>query len=195
MKAAACLGPRRGQSASAWCAEALQERFPGGSQVELLGAGTCRRCRILRAASDHGFVLCSEDDDFHRLVAARRDRPKLVHLALGNASNDEGLTALLSSAERMASALVDPGVGVAVVERTRPSPTPSILGTGLQRRPGSDDARCPARMASSAFASPSERLATAMSSSAGVVHHRPGTTSSVRSDRLRWQEELAVLLD
>lgn len=61
-------------------------------------------------------MLCSKDNDFHRLVAARGDRPKLVHLALGNASNDQVLAALLSAAVRLIAALSDGDVGVVVVE-------------------------------------------------------------------------------
>lgn len=67
-------------------------------------------------AAEYSFVLCSKDNDFHRLVAARGYRPKLVHLALGNASNDQVLAALLSAAVRLIAALSDGDVGVVVVE-------------------------------------------------------------------------------
>jgi predicted nuclease of predicted toxin-antitoxin system len=66
-------------------------------------------------AADHGFVLCSKDDDFHRLVAARGYRPELVHLALGNSGNDQVLAALLSVVGRLDAALADASVGVVAV--------------------------------------------------------------------------------
>jgi predicted nuclease of predicted toxin-antitoxin system len=95
---------------------ALQTRFPGSSQVALLGLERATDARLCEYAADHGFVLCSKDDDFHRLVAARGYRPKLVHLALGNAGNDQVLSALLSAADRLDAALADTSVGVVVVE-------------------------------------------------------------------------------
>lgn len=95
---------------------ALQARFPGSSQVTLLGLEQATDAQLCAYAAEHGYVLCSKDDDFHRIVAARGYRPKLVHLALGNASNDAMLNALLSAADRLDAALSQPGVGIAVVE-------------------------------------------------------------------------------
>jgi predicted nuclease of predicted toxin-antitoxin system len=95
---------------------ALQARYPGSSQVALLGLERATDAQLCEYAADHGFVLCSKDDDFHRLVAARGYRPKLVHLALGNAGNDQVLSALLSAAGRLDAALADASVGVVVVE-------------------------------------------------------------------------------
>lgn len=63
----------------------------------------------------HGFVICSKDDDFQRLVAARAYRPRLVHLAMGNASNDAVLSALLAAADRLQAAFDDPATGVVVL--------------------------------------------------------------------------------
>jgi predicted nuclease of predicted toxin-antitoxin system len=94
----------------------LQARFPGSSQVALLGLERATDAQLCAFAAEHGFVLCSKDDDFHRLVAARSYRPQLVHLALGNASNDHVLVALLAAADRVQAALAEPGVGVVVIE-------------------------------------------------------------------------------
>ncbi len=77
---------------------ALQAAFPDSSQVALLGLERATDAALCTYAAEHGYVLCSKDDDFHRLVAARGYRPKLVHLALGNVSNDQVLAALLSAA-------------------------------------------------------------------------------------------------
>lgn len=60
-------------------------------------------------------MICSKDDDFQRLVAARGYRPRLVHLALSNASNDAVLAALLAAADRLQAAFDDPSTGVVVL--------------------------------------------------------------------------------
>ena len=95
---------------------ALQARYPGSNQVALLGLERATDAQLCEYAADHGFVLCSKDDDFHRLVAARGYRPQLVHLALGNAGNNQVLSALLSAADRLDAALADASVGGGVVE-------------------------------------------------------------------------------
>ena len=72
---------------------ALQARFPGTSEVALLG---------LERATD-------------AQVAARGYRPKLVQVALGNAGNEAVLAAILAAADRLEAALAEPGVGVVVL--------------------------------------------------------------------------------
>ena len=94
---------------------ALQACFPGTSQVTLLGLERVTDAELCQFADSHGFVICSKDDDFHRLVAARGYQPKLVHLALGNASSDRILAALTGVAADIAASLADPGTGVVVV--------------------------------------------------------------------------------
>jgi predicted nuclease of predicted toxin-antitoxin system len=95
---------------------ALQGRFPGSSQVILLGLERGTDAQLCDHAAQHGFVICTKDDDFRRLVAARGYRPRLVHLALGNVSNDAVLAALLAAADRLHTAFDDPAVGVVVIE-------------------------------------------------------------------------------
>lgn len=95
---------------------ALQAGFPGSSQVSLLGLERATDAQLCEHAAQHGFVLCSKDDDFQRLVAARGYRPRLVHLALGNAGNDAVLAGLLAAADRLHAAFDDPATGVVVVE-------------------------------------------------------------------------------
>ena len=94
---------------------ALQNRFPGSSQVALLGLERASDADLCVYAARHDFVLCTKDDDFHRLVAARGWRPRLVHLALGNAGNDAVLAVLLGAADRLAQAFADPATGVVVL--------------------------------------------------------------------------------
>jgi predicted nuclease of predicted toxin-antitoxin system len=94
----------------------LQASFPGSSQVALLGLERATDAQICQHAAEHGFVVCSKDDDFQRLVAARGYQPRLIHLALGNVSNDRVLSALLGAAERLKLAFDDPATGVVVIE-------------------------------------------------------------------------------
>lgn len=95
---------------------ALQARFPGTSQVALLGLERCTDEQLCDYALQHDFVICSKDDDFQHLVASRDYRPRLVHLVLGNASNDAVLSALLAAADRLHAAFGDPATGVVVIE-------------------------------------------------------------------------------
>ena len=95
---------------------ALQARFPGTSQVALLGLERATDAALCDHAALHDFVNCSKDDDFQRLVAARSYWPRLIHLALGNTSNDAVLTALLAAAERLQAAFDDPNTGIVVLE-------------------------------------------------------------------------------
>lgn len=94
---------------------ALQARFPGSSQVALLGLERSSDAQLCDYAAQHGFVICSKDDDFQRLVASRGYRPPLIHLALGNSSNDAVLSALLAAADRLRQAFDDPATGVVVI--------------------------------------------------------------------------------
>jgi predicted nuclease of predicted toxin-antitoxin system len=95
---------------------ALQARFPGSSQVALLGLERSTDAALCDHAAQHDFVICSKDDDFQRLVAARGYRPRLIHLAMGNSNNESVLTALLTAADRLHTAFDDPATGVVVLE-------------------------------------------------------------------------------
>lgn len=95
---------------------ALQVRFPGSTQVALVGLEQATDAMLCDYAARHGFVICSKDDDFQRLVAARGYRPKLIHLALGNVGNEAVLGALLGAAERLHRAFDDPATGRVVLE-------------------------------------------------------------------------------
>ena len=94
---------------------ALQLRFPGSSQAGMLGLERSTDAELCTFAADGGFVTCSKDDDFQRLVAARAYRPKLIHVAMGNVGNERILAALLSGADAVEAALADPATGVVVL--------------------------------------------------------------------------------
>jgi predicted nuclease of predicted toxin-antitoxin system len=84
--------------------------------VALLGLERASDAQLCEHAAQHGFVICSKDDDFQRLVAARGYRPRLVHLAMGNVGNDAVLAALLAAADQLQQAFDDPATGVVVIE-------------------------------------------------------------------------------
>ena len=71
---------------------ALQGRFPGSSQVVLLGLERVSDADLCTYAARYDFVLC-----------------------LGNASNDAVLAVLLGAADRLAQAFADPATGVVVL--------------------------------------------------------------------------------
>ena len=95
---------------------ALQTGFPGTSHVAMLGLERATDAQLCDHAAQHGFVICSKDDDFRRMVAARGYRPRLIPLALGNVGNDTVLAALLAAADRLHLAFDDPATGVVVIE-------------------------------------------------------------------------------
>ena len=94
---------------------ALQARWPGSSQVTLLGLERATDAQLCACAAEPDYVICSKDDDFHRLVAARGYRPKLVRVSLGNATNGQILNALLDRADGIEAALAEAGTGVVVL--------------------------------------------------------------------------------
>ncbi|MBI3156403.1 MAG: DUF5615 family PIN-like protein [Burkholderiales bacterium] len=94
---------------------ALQMRLPGSSQLALLGLERSTDRALCDYPSKHDLVIGSKDDQFQRLVAARGDRPRLVTLALGNASSERVLAALLAAADSIAAAFMDDKVGVVTV--------------------------------------------------------------------------------
>ena len=102
----------------------LQSHFPGTSQVSLLGLERASDRALCDFAQREGFVLVSKDIDFLRLLPERGYQPRLVHLALGNVSNDLALAALLASADRVRAALSDGVTGVVSIEAP-PPPNPS----------------------------------------------------------------------
>ncbi|MCB1640467.1 MAG: DUF5615 family PIN-like protein [Xanthomonadales bacterium] len=95
---------------------ALQADYPGTTQVSLVGLERASDAQLCDYAQANGFLICSKDDDFAGLVAARGYRPRLVRIALGNVSNDTILAALVAARARLERAFNDSTVGVVVIE-------------------------------------------------------------------------------
>ena len=63
---------------------ALQDLFPESLHVRLLGQGGAADPVVWQLAVEHGCVLVTKDEDFHRLSVLRGAPPKIVWLRLGN---------------------------------------------------------------------------------------------------------------
>ena len=77
--------------------ELLRDAFPESHHVRLLGAGGASDEHVWQLAIDHGCVLVTKDEDFHRFSVLRGAPPKVVWLRIGNCTTGEILTLLLDS--------------------------------------------------------------------------------------------------
>ena len=77
----------------------LVARFPGSQHVRLLGLGGAPDQELWDLAARDGYVLVTKDEDFLALSASRGSPPKVVCLAIGNASNAQTADLLLQQAE------------------------------------------------------------------------------------------------
>jgi predicted nuclease of predicted toxin-antitoxin system len=64
--------------------QALRDLFPDSLHVRLLGRGGARDPLIWQLARDHGCMLVTKDEDFHRLSVLHGAPPKVVWLRVGN---------------------------------------------------------------------------------------------------------------
>jgi predicted nuclease of predicted toxin-antitoxin system len=94
---------------------ALQPRFPGSSQVVLLGLEQASDLEIWECAREQGFVLVSKDEDFADLQTLRGYPPKLVMLRMGNSRNQDVLETLFAAAGRLEELFSQEGIGVAEI--------------------------------------------------------------------------------
>ena len=63
---------------------AVRGLFPESLHVRLLGKGGARDPVVWQLAVEHGCVLVTKDEDFHRLSVLHGAPPKVVWLRLGN---------------------------------------------------------------------------------------------------------------
>ena len=81
----------------------LIERFPHSPHVRLIGLGGASDTAIWIWASQQGHVLVTKDEDFLDLSVGRGFPPKVVCLAIGNASNAATASLLPSRQRRLSS--------------------------------------------------------------------------------------------
>ena len=56
----------------------LQDIFPSSLQVRQIGAGGTTDATVWQLAKEHGCLLVSKDEDFHRLSVLRGAPPKVI---------------------------------------------------------------------------------------------------------------------
>jgi predicted nuclease of predicted toxin-antitoxin system len=72
----------------------LDDVFPGSVHVRaLVGVGASDE-RVWELAIEHGCILVSKDEDFHRLSVLRGAPPEVVWLRIGNCTTDAVATLL-----------------------------------------------------------------------------------------------------
>jgi predicted nuclease of predicted toxin-antitoxin system len=64
----------------------LHDLFPDSLHIRLLGAGGSADSRVWQLAREHGCLLVTKDEDFHRLSVLRGAPPKVVWVRVGNCS-------------------------------------------------------------------------------------------------------------
>ena len=73
--------------------EALCDRvadiFPGSLHVRLLGHGGATDSIVWDLSRQHGCMVVSKDEDFHRLALLRGAPPKFIWIRLGNCTTDD----------------------------------------------------------------------------------------------------------
>lgn len=69
--------------------------YPDSLQVRLLDAGGASDERVWELAREHGCILVTKDEDFHRLSVLRGAPPKVVWIRLGNCSTEDVAALLL----------------------------------------------------------------------------------------------------
>ena len=75
----------------------LHGTFPDSLHVRPLGAGGASDERVWQLAIEHGCVLVTKDEDFHRFSVLRGAPPKVVWLRIGNCTTAEIVALLLDS--------------------------------------------------------------------------------------------------
>jgi len=100
----------------------LIERFPGSSHVRLVGLGGANDTAIWEWAKEQALLLVTKDEDCLDLSVSRGFPPKVVCLAIGNASNAATAALLLQQAETIEQFADHPEAGFLLFS---PDPTRS----------------------------------------------------------------------
>jgi predicted nuclease of predicted toxin-antitoxin system len=85
----------------------LQEDFPGSSQVALLGLNESSDQEIWEYAEKNGYVIVTQDADFHEQSIMKGGPPLVVWLRCGNQSNQSTLEKLVHHKSLIAEAAKD----------------------------------------------------------------------------------------
>lgn len=85
----------------------LQERYPGSSQVALIGLERADDRTIWQYAKDNGFVIVTRDADFEELSTFLGQPPQVIWLRVPNQSKAAVLELLVTQQDAIASTLLD----------------------------------------------------------------------------------------
>jgi predicted nuclease of predicted toxin-antitoxin system len=91
---------------------ALQEAFPGSSQVVLVGLQRANDRNVWEYAKTEGYVVVTKDDDFFRLQSLFGYPPKVILVKLGNCKSEQILKALLGSQDEIREVLGQGEIGL-----------------------------------------------------------------------------------
>lgn len=86
--------------------ELLADIFPQSLHVRRLGAAARGDRAVWNLAKEHGCILVTKDEDFHRLSVLLGAPPKVVWIRLGNCSTAD-IAVLLRERARVISEFVD----------------------------------------------------------------------------------------
>ena len=92
----------------------LQDKYPGSSQIALLGMEQFDDRNVWEYAKQYDFVIVTRDDDFRELLQLYGFPPKIILLTMGNCSNQRVLDAL-NKTKAIIDQLADPDVGIVEV--------------------------------------------------------------------------------
>lgn len=90
----------------------LEKQYPGTTQVALAGLERVDDREIWAYAREHGFVIVTQDSDFHELSILLGIPPKVIWLQAGNQSRQVIVDMLIDMREAIEAALADESVGV-----------------------------------------------------------------------------------
>ncbi len=90
---------------------ALQQRYPGSSQVALLGLERADDRAVWEFARLNDFVIVTRDDDFRSLLNVLGHPPKVILLSMGNCANQQVLDTLLNTVV-LRDQLADAAIGM-----------------------------------------------------------------------------------
>lgn len=96
---------------------AVSETYPDSDHVRLALLAGATDEQVWAYARDHGFVLVTRDEDFERLSALRGAPPKVLWLALHNATNPEVVHALRHAHASIERFVRDPAAALLVIDR------------------------------------------------------------------------------
>ncbi len=80
---------------------ALRDSFPDSLHVRLLGKGGAADPIVWQLAREHGCLLVTKDEDFHRLSVLRGAPPKVVWLRTGNCATADIVRLLKDRADEL----------------------------------------------------------------------------------------------